>query len=264
MPVATAWHAFGRIETHEIAPRNAVKHAPNLGLRIGAQIGWCRPAFRTAIEVEPQPVALDPSRSPFEREHAAPLAERAVVHVRAEGKIPDLVLRSAVEPDAVVTIAAPRQQPRPRNPMAPADHGSATPAFNLEQPTNGQYLQQDSRTARGKNRGVGNRLGECGREYRQYRRWSDKSVEIAAVGGPPLVGRDLHQIAEHSDRSTIPGSAEQREDDNEPRQGVGVSPAPHRCDPTERQDRRNNPERCGNGEQARLAESISPPAPERV
>src|SRR5262252_4191367 len=119
MPVATARHAFGRIETHEIAPRNAVKHAPSLGLRIGAQIGGCCPAFRTAVEVEPQPVALNPSRSPFEREHAAPLAERAVVHVRAEGKIPDLILRSAVEPNTVETIAPPRQQPRPRDPMAP-------------------------------------------------------------------------------------------------------------------------------------------------
>src|SRR5215472_9733004 len=129
MPVATARHAFGRIETQEIAPPNAVKNAPKLGLRIGAQIGGCRPAFRTAIEVEPKAVALNPSRPPFKRKHASPLAERTVVHVRAEGKIPDLILRSAIEPHAVETIAPPRQQPRPGNPMPPADHGSATPAF---------------------------------------------------------------------------------------------------------------------------------------
>src|SRR5207244_6726957 len=124
MPVAASWDAFGRIEMDESAPGDAVNHAPNLRFRIGAQIGGCRLAFRATIEVEPKPVTPDPCRPPFEGAHPAPLLESAVMHVRAEGEIPDFLPRMPFERDAEKPVMAPRQNPRPRNPSSPSDHRS--------------------------------------------------------------------------------------------------------------------------------------------
>src|SRR5467141_3224191 len=115
----------------EIAPGNAVNHAPNLPFRIGAQIGGCGLTFRATIKIESELVALDPCRPPFEGTHATPLPERTVVQIRAEGEIPDFLPRMPFERDAVKPVMESRENPRPRNPSSPPDHRSSSPAFEL-------------------------------------------------------------------------------------------------------------------------------------
>src|SRR5262249_62214479 len=112
-PVAASGDPLGRIEAEEIATRDLVEHAPDLGLRVRCQIGRCRAAPGPAFEIEAQAITADAPDALVDRPHAASHAEGAIVHVRAIGKAPDVLTRSPGQSQAVQPIIAPTEHPRP-------------------------------------------------------------------------------------------------------------------------------------------------------
>lgn len=157
--------------------------------RLRAQVGRRRLAERSAVEVEAQAIPRCSADAPLERLHAAPAAERLVVHVGAIGEVPDLVGRPAGERQTAQQVVTGRKPPRHREPSTPLHHRSSSFA------------------------------GDCGRramipscsssasEQRQQGRRRDQRVEVAAVRGPPVAGRNLHRGAELGDRRAVAGAA---------------------------------------------------------
>src|SRR5215813_14678704 len=65
VPIARARHVLGRVEPDEVATRQLIKHAPDLGLSVGTDIGGrCHPD-RSTIKIEAKPVAEDAASAPF-------------------------------------------------------------------------------------------------------------------------------------------------------------------------------------------------------
>jgi hypothetical protein len=122
MPLPASRYSFRRVKSQQVASRDPVKYAPNLRARVGVQICRCGFAFRPAIEIEAQPVALDSAGTTLERLYAATSAKSAVVHVGSIGEIPDLLPWPAVEVSASIAIIVARQEPGP--PDKPAQLGS--------------------------------------------------------------------------------------------------------------------------------------------
>src|SRR6516164_7053056 len=112
-PVAASGNPLCRIETQQIAARDLVEHTPDLALRVRRQIGRCRAAPGPAFEIEAQAITADAPDALVDRPHAASHAEGAIVHVRAIGKVPNVLTRSPGQSQAVQPIIAPREHPRP-------------------------------------------------------------------------------------------------------------------------------------------------------
>ena len=51
--ITPAWHSFRRIQSHQIAPRDPVQHAPDLGIWIEAQICRRSSALGPSPQIEP-------------------------------------------------------------------------------------------------------------------------------------------------------------------------------------------------------------------
>src|SRR5215831_5450519 len=111
MAIALARNPFRRVQPQQVAPRDAVQHAPYLGIGIAGEVCWRRLAPGPAFQIEPEPEPLDPGRPAFERPDAAADAKRAVVHVGAIGEIPDLLGWSADKANTAQWIVNARNQP---------------------------------------------------------------------------------------------------------------------------------------------------------
>src|SRR5262249_17323249 len=119
-------------------------------VRIGKEIGRRRLSARAPFEVEAQSIAVHAARTPFQRTHAAPFAEGAVVHVGTIGEIPDLFARPADERQAVHLVETPGQPPRLSDEpaeLAGKAYQHRSPRGGAAQAPNGQELQDGSRAA---------------------------------------------------------------------------------------------------------------------
>jgi hypothetical protein len=64
--IAPPWNPLRSVQTDKVAARDRVENAPNLGLRMGLQVGGRRPAPR------PQPIAAGITGAPLQGGYAAP------------------------------------------------------------------------------------------------------------------------------------------------------------------------------------------------
>src|SRR5262249_33584899 len=107
-------HTFCQTQAHQIASRNAIKHAPDLSFGIRVQISGCGSTPGTTIEIEAKPVPLNAAGTALERFYAT-ATERRFMHVGTIGEIPDLVLRSTKQASTPATVVAAREEPRLRD-----------------------------------------------------------------------------------------------------------------------------------------------------
>src|SRR5208282_3287813 len=96
-PIAATGDAFGGVQSQQVPPGDAIHHAPDLGVWVGADIGRGRLALGPAVEIETQTVTDDPTRAPFDRLHPAAFAKRTVVHVRSVGEVPNVIPWTSVQ-----------------------------------------------------------------------------------------------------------------------------------------------------------------------
>ena len=99
------------VKAQQVASRDPVKYAPNLGVGVRVQICRCGLAPGSAIEIEAKPVALDAAGTTLERLYAATSAKGAVVHIGSIGEIPHLLPWSAAKASTSIAIIAARQEP---------------------------------------------------------------------------------------------------------------------------------------------------------
>src|SRR5271154_1737968 len=89
--ITPSGYSFGRVQTDQIAPGYAIEHAPDLGIRIEAQIRRRRLPLGPAFQVEAEPIPLDPTGPALERPDTPSDAKRGLMHVGAVSEIPDLI-----------------------------------------------------------------------------------------------------------------------------------------------------------------------------
>ncbi len=62
--ISPTWHTFRRVEPEHVSTCDLVENAPDLCGRVRGDIGRGRFALGPSVEVEPQPVALEPADAP--------------------------------------------------------------------------------------------------------------------------------------------------------------------------------------------------------
>lgn len=111
-------------------------------------------ALWAAVKIEAQPVARRASHAPFERLPLPPPEKDAVLHVGAEGEVPDLVGGAAFEPQPPAPVPEAGQRPDAqddRNPeafqeAAQRDH-AGTPGASREMRSSNRNCSSAARMA---------------------------------------------------------------------------------------------------------------------
>ena len=106
MAITPPRDSLSQIQTHKVAPRDAVEHAPDLSIRVKAQVCWRGLSLGPAYQIEAYSIAVDAAGAALKRLDGTSDPKGAVMHVGAVGEIPDLVVRPTWEAMATDRIIA--------------------------------------------------------------------------------------------------------------------------------------------------------------
>lgn len=105
------------------------------------------PSARPAVEIEAQPVVRGASHTPFERGHPPPSKKDAVVHIGAEGEVPDFLVRPAVQRQTPGAVPEPRERPYAEDDRKPEAFEEA-PQLDHQGRSSSREMRSSSTTCR--------------------------------------------------------------------------------------------------------------------